>query len=126
MPQLLVVEDDAAIRKLVVEDLLSRGYTVDAARNGQEALHQLDLFRPPAIVLDLIMPVMGDWSFLCKYRERSRGSVIPIVVVSATADVSSKFAALGVRRFLRKPFDLDELASAVSDVVQEDRVRSAS
>jgi CheY-like chemotaxis protein len=117
MRRVLVVEDDPNIAELIGEDLSYRGYGVAHAANGAEALDQLDRGRPDAIVLDLMMPVMHGWDFVDHYQEKTGGELLPIVVVSAARAVPRSLEAKGVRRYLAKPFDLDELARSLSDVI---------
>ena len=70
MPQILVVEDDDAIRGLVSEVLRDDGYDVREATNGVEALDRLREERPDLIVLDLMMPVMDGWAFVEACRRK--------------------------------------------------------
>jgi CheY-like chemotaxis protein len=64
----LVVDDDYTIRELISDVLQRKGYYVEMADNGQQALAQVRLTQPDAIVLDLMMPVMDGWAFLEQYR----------------------------------------------------------
>jgi two-component system, chemotaxis family, chemotaxis protein CheY len=110
----LVVDDDPSIRNLVAEELRYRGYSVIVARNGSEALDCLHVITPDAIVLDLMMPVMDGWSFVEHYRDRAGRRTVPIIAVSAEGDLAPGYEALGVTAFLRKPFDLNELANCIA------------
>ena len=105
-----MVDDDSSLRNLLAEELLYRGYSVTVARNGSEALDHLDVMTPDVIVLDLMMPVMDGWTFVERYRVHAGGRSIPIIAVSAAGDLRPGYEALGVTAFLRKPFDLNELA----------------
>lgn len=116
MPQILVVEDDAAIRALVSEVLRDDGYDVSEASNGAEALEYVGGHRPDLIVLDLMMPVMDGWSFVEECRRSARCREVPIVVTSASHDLSrtaDRLRSYGVRTCLAKPFDLDGLLALV-------------
>src|SRR5438552_13731561 len=96
--EILVVEDDPAIREIVAADLSCRGYEVVIATNGDEALKCLDARQPAAIVLDLAMPVMDGWSFCRRYQEKVPGPAAQIVVVSAEKPIWQDFEKLGGRR----------------------------
>jgi two-component system, chemotaxis family, chemotaxis protein CheY len=116
MPQILVVEDDAAIRGLVTEVLRDDGYEVREAANGVEALAALEGHEPDLIVLDLMMPVMDGWAFVEECRRRSRCAGVPIVVTSASHDLpktAERLSSYGVRTCLAKPFDVDGLLALV-------------
>jgi len=116
MPNILVVEDDAAIRGLVSEVLRDDGYQVWEATNGVEALESLRQARPDLIVLDLMMPVMDGWTFVEECRRKEWCGEVPIVVTSASHDLprtADQLRALGVRTCLAKPFDVDGLLALV-------------
>jgi two-component system response regulator MprA len=109
------MEDDAAIRDIITEELTSDGYCVDAD-NGAEALDRVARHRPTAIVLDLMMPVMHGWDFVEKYRGTTAGETLPIIVVWAAGAVPRSTEALGVRAFLAKPFEIERLARLVGEL----------
>ena len=94
----LVVEDDDSIRNVITDVLQDRGFLVATARNGSEALEQLDFVQPRAMVLDLLMPVMHGWAFMESYAEKTGGQQIPIVVVSVNPALPrsfNRFCAIG-------------------------------
>src|SRR5438270_3263128 len=116
MPQILVVEDDEAIRGLVTEVLRDDGYDVREAANGAEALEYVRGHRPDLIVLDLMMPVMDGWAFVEEYHRKSCCNDVPIVVTSASHDLprtAERLSSYGVRTCLAKPFDVDGLMALV-------------
>ncbi len=112
MPKVLVVEDDAEIRELVVELLEADGYATAQASNGREALDYLAQERPCLVLLDLMMPVMSGPELLEAIAEDAALSTVPIVVVSAVADHG---AVPGVKRFLRKPVTSETLRETVQE-----------
>jgi CheY-like chemotaxis protein len=111
----LVVEDEDAIREVMADVLEDRGFRVVSASNGAEALKCLEVWRPDAVVLDLLMPVMHGWAFMETYYERTGGTAIPIVVVSVNPALPRSFERFGVRRIIAKPFNVDDLLDAVRD-----------
>jgi CheY-like chemotaxis protein len=103
----LVVDDDEAIRDVVAEVLREEGYDVVCAQNGAQALRQLEGDgRTDLVLLDLMMPVMSGWEVLEEMQSNERLSRIPVVIVSA-------MSAPGVREHLAKPIDLDRLLDTV-------------
>jgi CheY-like chemotaxis protein len=114
--KVLVVDDDCSIRNLLAEELRYRGYSVISARNGSEALDCLHVITPDVIVLDLMMPVMDGWTFVEHYRDYAGGRSVPIIAVSAEGDLSPGYESHGVTAFLRKPFDLNELANCIAQL----------
>jgi DNA-binding response OmpR family regulator len=109
MVTVLVVEDEEDIRDTVAEALLDEGYDVVRACDGAEALEKLRACRPGLVLLDLMMPRMDGWAFRAAQREDPAVSRIPVIVLSAEGKVTGLDAA----GFLRKPFELDELLTAV-------------
>jgi CheY-like chemotaxis protein len=117
MPQILVVEDDDAIRGLVSEILREDGYLVHEAANGVEALKHVSSHTPDLIVLDLMMPLMDGWTFVEKCRTQAVCPDVPILVTSAAHDLpytAERLRSFGVRTCLAKPFDVDGLLALVA------------
>jgi CheY-like chemotaxis protein len=111
---ILVIEDDAATRAAVSLVLEDEGYSVTGVANGQEALQQLRRTRlPDLILLDLMMPIMNGWEFRKHQAQDPALQSIPVVVVSANADVPQKANALSARAYLMKPIDFIQLLEAV-------------
>jgi len=114
----LVVEDDAAIRKTLHSVLNDEGYQVAEAANGLEGLVFLrNGARPDLILLDLMMPVMDGRSFSCAVGKEPALASIPIVVITATGDCRQIQASLPVFDCLHKPLDLNRLLDVVERFV---------
>ena len=119
--RVLVVDDEASIREVLAEFLSLEGYETRTASNGQEALAVLDTWRPDAIILDLMMPVMDGWAFAKAAYRRLGPEGVPILVASASLDLvraASELRPHGVRASLAKPFDLDVLLAAITRLVE--------
>jgi two-component system, chemotaxis family, chemotaxis protein CheY len=115
---ILIIEDDPAIRHVLREALSDEGYRVAEATNGQEGLDALAASHPDAphaIVLDLMMPVMDGWRFRAEQRQRDLAPDTPVIVLSASRRAISAVADLDASLVIPKPFDLDELLSAIAD-----------
>ncbi len=110
-PLVLVVDDDPDILEAICDILEVEDYRVAKARNGLEALEQVDAERPDAILLDLMMPVMDGVTFAQALRQRPARDV-PIVVISADGN-PQRAASVGARAYLAKPFDIDTLLAHV-------------
>ena len=115
MTRVLVVEDDPWVAWLIADELAERGYQVATAGNGVDALQQVKQARPDVIVLDLMLPIMSGWDFVEQYTDTTAGESLPILVVSAAGAVTRSMEAQGVRCYLRKPFDMEELARCVAE-----------
>ena len=113
MGTVLVVDDDAEVCRLLKTFLGFAGIHVLTAANGRDALDQLAVFQPSLILLDLEMPVMDGVEFRRQQKRHSRLREIPVVCLSARHDARQTAERLGLREFLRKPFDLDDVVGAV-------------
>lgn len=111
---ILLVDDDPAVRDSFREVLEEEGFRVMMAQHGLEAL---DLLRhmplPRLIILDLMMPVMDGWSFLEAQRLDSVLRTIPVVVLSARVLSDREAEQLGIGLYLRKPINLVSLLMIV-------------
>jgi two-component system, chemotaxis family, chemotaxis protein CheY len=114
--RVLVVEDDPDIRMTIMEVLEDRGFEVRGAGHGQEALDLLgaEATLPHVILLDLLMPVLDGAGFRAAQLNDARFAAIPVVIVSANAQVREAASRLGVKGYLAKPVAFADLLHAVS------------
>jgi two-component system chemotaxis response regulator CheY len=111
--RVLIVEDDAVVRAVLVESLRFEGYEVRAAADGAAALAVLGQWIPNLILLDLMMPGMDGWAFRDQQRALASVREVPVVVVSASRELSRAAEALHPAAVVPKPFDLDALLATV-------------
>ena len=110
--RILVVEDEDAIRALLLTILRRRGFHVDIARNGLEALDRCDRCHYGVVLLDVMMPLMDGYAFLeemCR-REGRR----PVVIVLTAAGMTRPMNPDLVAGTIRKPFDVELLVDTVA------------
>jgi CheY-like chemotaxis protein len=110
MSYVLVVDDDAAIRGLVEEALAFEGYRTETAPTTDEALATVDERTPQLIVLDMKMPDDGP-RFEAELKKRSLRA--PIIATSASTEGPQWAEEIGAHAFLSKPFDIEDLRTAV-------------
>jgi len=108
----LVCEDDAPIRALVTRVVQREGFEVDAVTDGVEALEKLSADGYDLLVIDLMMPRVDGMEVLRKLRDERPANLKHAIVMTAASDSVAAFVE-PVCTFLRKPFDIDRLASAV-------------
>lgn len=112
---ILVVEDEADLRALMVGLLEGDGYEAVGASNGEEALALLraGTVRPCLILLDLMMPRMDGWAFRAAQRRDPALAPIPVVVVTGYGS-QLETRPLGAVATVAKPFNLDALLEIVA------------
>jgi len=110
-PVVLLVDDDAAIRRTVAAGLELEGFSIVPASGGRAALEAAERVRPAAILLDLAMPDLDGTEVLRRLRER--GDEVPVCVLSARDGVDERVRALqdGADDYVVKPFALEEVAA---------------
>jgi DNA-binding response OmpR family regulator len=114
-PAVLVIEDDAAVARMLAETLEVEGYTPLLARTGEEGVALATREVPQLILLDLMLPGIDGFETLEAIRGTARTAHIPIMVVSARHDTDVVLRAFGSRvdDYIKKPFDGAELMARV-------------
>lgn len=115
----VVVEDDAAVRDLLADALTEEGFRVSVADNGLEALDLVRADPPDVVLLDLAMPLLDGQEFADAWRTAVPELRAPIVVITGAHEVPASLGALGVREYIRKPFDLETVLALVRRLVQQ-------
>ncbi|HEV8305730.1 MAG TPA: type II/IV secretion system protein [Gemmatimonadales bacterium] len=117
--KVLLVDDEDSLRK-VMKDLLERdGYAVTEARDGVQALDQVDRVGPDIIVLDLNLPGLDGYGVLSHLRSRPATAAIPVIVLTAKGDEDNEVRVfeLGADDFLTKPFRARALSARLEAVL---------
>ena len=112
----LVVDDDADVRRVLADAFESEGFRAMTAANGMQALHRTRDAAPDVIVLDLSMPMMSGEDFLYAWRAGAEAHRVPVVAISA-AYPGLQPEDLGVDAFFPKPFNIDLLVRHVKDLL---------
>jgi signal transduction histidine kinase/ActR/RegA family two-component response regulator len=110
--RILVVEDDADVRRVIVECLGLIGYTVAEAPNGTEGLAAIAEQKPDVLVVDYAMPDMTGAEVISKAREMVGD--LPVILATGYADMAMVERLAGKPAILRKPFDINTLGDAVA------------
>jgi CheY-like chemotaxis protein len=109
--RVLVVDDDVAIREVLVDILEAEGYAVASASDGQEALQRLSSLTPCIVLLDLMMPVMDGFEVLAHLRADPATSALPVLVLTANRTGLPP----GATSMLHKPFEISDMLAFVDD-----------
>ena len=108
MKNILIIEDDLRIRRILQLELEHEGYLVSLAKDGKEGLEKAKLIRYDLILLDLMLPEISEEE-VCK--ELRKNSDVPIIVLTAKENIRSKVELLdmGADDYITKPFNIEEL-----------------
>jgi two-component system OmpR family response regulator len=117
---ILVVDDDAEIRALLLEYLQKQGYRVSAVADGKAMRSAIEVAKPDVIVLDLMMPGEDGLSLCRDVRARSD---VPIIMLTARGDETDRIVGLemGADDYLPKPFNPRELLARIKSVLRRAR-----
>jgi FixJ family two-component response regulator len=124
-PTVFVVDDDPSVLELLDRLIRSAGYAVEAFASPTAFLERACHEGPGCIVLDLCMPEIGGLAVQAAFR--NAGHVLPIVFMSGHSDVTSAVQALkaGALDFLTKPFNREQLLTAVERAIASDQTARA-
>lgn len=123
--KILVVDDEPRYVRLMEANLVSAGYRVITATNGQEAVSVVDEERPDLVLLDVMMPILDGIGACERIR---RFSNIPIIMVTARGDERDRVAGLdvGADDYIVKPYSVTELLARVRAVLRRAQLSDSS
>jgi signal transduction histidine kinase/ActR/RegA family two-component response regulator len=122
--KILVIEDDADVRRVIVECLGLIGYSVSEAPNGAQGLAAIAGEKPDLLVVDYAMPDMTGAEVISKARELV--GELPVILATGYADMAAVERLAGKPAILRKPFDINSLGAAVATALESSRVRDGA
>jgi CheY-like chemotaxis protein len=127
MIKVLIAEDNAVNRELLRELLEMRGYTVEEACDGQEALHMIGQMEPDILLLDIGMPLLDGFAVVRKIRENPRLAALPVVAITAYAMQGDRERILSSEfdGYLSKPVNARALAQELDRLLSIRDGRSA-
>ncbi len=105
MTQILVVDDEIAIREVLIEFLSEHGYAAAGAENGREALQMIKSIRPQVVLLDIAMPGMNGIETLKQLRQQIPTAAVIMISGHADHDMALQALDLGAYDFIQKPLD---------------------
>ena len=119
--KLLLIDDDPNLILLVKDYLEFRGYNVDTAENGREALEVLDNLVPDMIICDVMMPEMDGYTLVKHIREEPVTNRIPVLFLSAKGQSQDRVKGLneGADVYMSKPFEPEELVAQVESSLKQ-------
>ncbi len=116
-PYILVVDDDADFRTGLRMALEMKGYQVEEAENGQQALDKLAEKPPLLVLLDLQMPVMNGREMLQRMRANPDLKEVPVVIISGFG-FEWEAELMGAQGYVGKPFEPEELQRTIANLLR--------
>ena len=122
-PYILVVDDDSDFREGLRAALEMKGYQVEEAANGKDALEQIEKKPPLLVLLDLQMPVMNGRELLQKLRAAPDTKDVPVVIISGFG-FEWEAELMGAQGYIGKPFEPQELEATIANLLRPRLVTS--
>lgn len=116
--RVLAVDDEPGIQMLLRMILAENGLDVLTASNGEEALDLVRKSHPDLILLDVVMPKKGGAEVVAELRNSEETRELPIIIISANANLEELSVAPLVQGLMVKPFDVEDLMRKVNDLLQ--------
>ncbi len=111
-PDVLIVDDDPAVRDLLARFIVSDGYEVATAADGDEGLRRARDLRPRAIILDVVMPERDGWNVLTRLKADPELRDTPVIILTVV-DEKTVGLSLGAAEYITKPIDRERVVSLV-------------
>ena len=114
---LLIVDDEPEIRAEMTEYFVGKGYLVEQAADGLEALERVEAVLPDAVITDLKMPVCDGFELIRRLRAAHANLLIIAVAGTYSQEDMDRAGTLGAQAAIRKPIRLRELAATLRDLL---------
>ncbi|MGK7876837.1 MAG: response regulator transcription factor [Xenococcaceae cyanobacterium] len=120
MSKVLVVEDSVAQRQMILDLLKDSGLKVEEARDGIEALEQIQKFSPDLVVLDIVMPRMNGYEVCRRLKADPKTKNVPVVMCSSKGEEFDRYWGMkqGADAYIAKPFQTIELIGTVKQLLR--------
>ena len=119
MAKILIVDDDEKVTTLLARYLSALGYHVTTLNQSSKAISTAEQFRPDLFILDIMMPPPDGFTLTSMLRDDVKFARTPILIITALDNSNSRATTLGANGYLAKPFNLDELAAKITELIGE-------
>ncbi|WP_138753083.1 response regulator transcription factor [Paenibacillus sinopodophylli] len=117
MGNIMIVEDEEAISRVLAAYISKAGFTCQIYRDGLQAVDAFNQLQPMLVILDVMLPGMNGWDILSHIRQRS---ACPVIMLTARTAVSDRIMGLneGADDYIAKPFEPDEVIARIHAVLR--------
>lgn len=113
--KMLIVDDEAGIRELLVAAFEGTGFEITTAKTGEEALHLFHQQRPDVVLLDIKLPDLDGTEVLQRIKQSVASTVVIMITAVEASHISLKCMKLGASAYITKPFDLNYVTMVVEN-----------
>ena len=120
--RILSIEDDPEMRGLLQLILERKGHHVIGVQRGELGMELLKSLKPDVLLLDLMLPDIDGWEIYRQMKADDELRYVPVIIISARdeqRDAKAGHQVIGDDRYLKKPFEIDELVNTVFDVIEK-------
>lgn len=123
MKKILIVDDDITLKTALIRYLQNRGYSVQEASSGSEALALFEQNPPDVVVSDVMMPGMDGLEFCRRLRSTRSGQLVPFIFLSGRKELDDRIQGhqIGADDYLVKPFEPRELVAKIEAQLERSR-----
>lgn len=118
-PTLLVVDDQMGVRRLLFEAFSEENYNVIMASSGMEAIEKVQALKPHVILMDMKMPGMNGLEALKEINKIYDDLLVIMMTAYGELEIVAEAIKLGIKEYITKPFDINELRLLVKKVLQD-------
>ncbi len=116
--KILLIDDEQDLVKMLKTRLEASGFAVVTASDGEVGLQKWEQECPDLIILDITMPQMDGYTFICESKQNKNLKKVPIIVLTAREGMKDLFMWEGVRDYLVKPVDDKKLLVKISELLR--------
>lgn len=120
MSEVLLVEDSPVQREMISDILKDHGWKVTIARDGVEALEQLNKFSPDLVILDIVMPRMNGYELCRRIKSDPKTQNVPVIMCSSKGEEFDRYwgTRQGADAYISKPFQPLELMGTIKQLLR--------
>lgn len=118
--KVLIVDDEASIRRSLIRFLTLKGFTVDEAKNGVEALDIVSQYKPDIIILDGRMPEMDGLEASRRLKANPETKNIPILFSTGTHAREAQLGMIPIDDYILKPYSLDTIYEKITKILEKE------
>jgi DNA-binding NtrC family response regulator len=122
--KILIVDDEPSNRNILRQEFAHRGYAVETANDGAEALRKVESARPDLVILDFMMPGMSGLEVLRELRKRENDPAVIMITAYGTVERAVEAMREGAYDFITRPFEPDHIALVVQKALERQRLKT--